>query len=139
MPDTTPESRLAEHADELATWLREIAADGEDFAREQIPLVAEEIVAWHFWKHTALTSFCLLALCVFIPVVVFTCLKVRAGAKGYWCHATAFIDDRAFSYLLFAGFGAVASLTQAAIGCHHIIKTIVAPRLVILDYLKDLT
>ena len=121
--------KVNEQLAELLAFVKKGAEATTDFAVEQAPLVAREIVAWTFWHAIA---GCLLA--VFAAAFAFWCGRVVKR----WANRRDVGEE-----LMFPVFGAAAA-GLVAVGllvtnAPAAIKVAVAPRLVIIDYIGKLT
>lgn len=127
-------SRLEESQADIIVWLKETAENSADFVTEQAPLVCQEIVTFGRVWHTMDLIFCLFMLalgCFGVRMVV------KHGPEGFVetfnHHSAKAVAGLAMAFLglLVGTLGGVAALKSATIAWF-------APRLYIIDYLKDL-
>lgn len=117
-----------QNVNEAIDWLQKTGGSVQDFAAEQVPLYCREVVAWEFWSGVALMGGALLAL--LIGTAIF-----RKAWKAYG-------DDEEFvagASILFGIFLLVPCLITITYGASSSIKAAVAPRVVIVEHLKDMT
>lgn len=91
---------------------------GADFAVAQAPAVAQEIVAWELWSSVVL-------VCTGIVTLVTGFLAVRATMRNYDNVAAGVFGIIAFP----VGF------VMTVVNIYFAVRAIVAPRLVIIEYL----
>ena len=119
---------------EFLIKLMDAAQKGVETASAEIPMLLQEIVLWQLWRG----GFAAVVFAVLGGLVVW--IYVRAVWRRPWFE---FRDrDNFFAARIVGGFACIAAcgllltgFTQAA---EQVIKCLVAPRLVIIDYLKGL-
>jgi hypothetical protein len=114
--------------------LENVAQDISDFASDQIPLVIQEYLSWHFYSN--MISFVLMI--IFASISSFICYKlfnlrktVEAGVYDVGPKEMCTIGVVVFfiSTLLLTGL--------SSIPVSQMVKVKVAPRVVLIDWLKD--
>ena len=115
---------------EAIDWLQQTGGAIQDFAVEQAPLYCREVVAWEFWNSTILGS---TGLFMFIIGVVAFVKFIRFMKE----------DDlepnaRTLTAAAAMVFGLFIGLILATDHIPRAIKATVAPRLVIVEHLKNL-
>lgn len=117
--------QLNEHLVSLMDYIGSIAKDADAFARAQLPDVAREIVAWELWSSVffCFTSVAILALCIW---VFRKALRAMDDAP----------DGREIPMFMFSTIVGLISIIAILVNGHAAVKAAVAPRLVILDYVK---
>jgi hypothetical protein len=113
---------------ELVEWMTGVAKGGGDFLAEQAPMLAQEIVAWHFWS----SVFCAVIVVLIGSIVAVTCgvlFRYEVTSKReYWTPEPA----------AFSVFGVLIGFAIAIGGGgfhgYEAVKAAVAPRLVIIEY-----
>lgn len=115
---------------QLLEWVGSAAEKGGTFLEQELPLFAHEVVAWYFWSSIFL---CCVFACIGIFLVVLSYIlhSFWAEAKDRyvqeWCVAGMLVT---FIFGCFSLFGASTSNGYSAV------KAYVAPRVVLLDYVK---
>ena len=112
--------KVKEQLADLLAFVKAGAEKTTEFAVEQAPLVAREIVAWEFWS--ALGG---VALCVAAIVVLVRIAKAPSDYRDEFVHVYLWAG-----VIIFSVVGLVAASA--------VIKSTVAPRLVIIDYIGRL-
>lgn len=115
--------QLNERLVSLMDYIGSVAKDADAFARAQLPDVAREIIAWELWRSVFLLAPAIAAL--WLAMLFFR--KGKAVIKSDDPFAWFFIA------VVLAVFGTAGAITSGA----SAIKAVVAPRLVILDYVKE--
>lgn len=119
------QAKLNESGAELIDWLRGVAEKGGEFVAEQAPLLAEEIVAWHFWSSVFMAVVLLLGAAFVFCVSAVIWFKAR---RVFW-------DDYGPEPVLILPFIVVSLLLVfAASNCYEAVKASVAPRIVLIEY-----
>lgn len=117
--------------EEVLGWLKETAEKGADFIETQAPLLANEIVAWHFWASVTMAV-------MFAVIVSLLVLVLR--------HCIAIIKTRKESTPEFAGafiFCSIGSVAVIVLGIaslvnvYEAVRASVAPRVVIIQHLSN--
>lgn len=119
---------------ELINWLKDAAESAGEFVQREAPLVANEIVAWHFWSSVGGIAFCSLAASLAWGVAGWFFLRwkafgyeLRDGQKGEGCGILFFA-------LTLTGFAIF--LPGLGFNGYEAIKAKVAPRVVIIEYIR---
>jgi hypothetical protein len=111
--------------------LESVANKTGDFAIEQAPLVAKEIITWELWSHAfgALSALAVIALCVLVSK------RLYKNATKDGCDI---MDSPIAPPLIFVMsiIGAIASFAFV-FDVSKVIKTQVAPRLIIIEKLAE--
>lgn len=120
----------------LLTYLRETASDLDSFAREQLPLLAQDILNWVLFS-SLLNLFIWLLFWIPSTILFIRWLFFRKepafdnhnnlSDRGYWILASSI----AF------GFTSLIGIPVCVVNGSDVVKALVAPRLVILDYVTD--
>lgn len=110
----------------LLDYLSSVAKDDDTFARAEIPQVASEIVAWELWS----------GVLWIIPCIIGCYISYRLCRKGVVTLKSRGVDE---SFPLFVVCAVVAFFSAIGLSSNgtNILKSIVAPRLVILDYVRS--
>lgn len=101
----------------------QLVKSGGDFAAEQMPLLVQEMIAWGLWSATARLAFSVIAF------VVGVCL-IRRGAKD----PNADLGPPLIGLGLFVG---VLGFIGTVFETQSVIKVTAAPRIYVLEQLKD--
>lgn len=127
------EKELTKNIEKVAGWVASTASEGEAFVREQAPLVAQEIVNWHFWS-----SVCIVAIMAALSVPVIWCiyLLVRFLLQG-GANPERY-GEAAFCVLVILVCVQVGLTIPAFINSYEAVKAAVAPRIVIIETLRTL-
>jgi hypothetical protein len=113
---------MNDRLDSLLAFLESTARD----ASEQVPLVAEEIVRWHVFAHAA----------GFIVGTLFVVAGIAAMWRAWKTWEINAIGGADF--LLVGGGGAlVGGAITALVQGSLLLKGLLAPRIVVLDYVRD--
>lgn len=113
---------------EAIDWLQQTGGQLQDFAAEQAPLYCREVVAWEFWIGIAGS---LLGL----AITLFGAWLVRKGMQ--LSRAPESCGEEVFPLWL-GGTAVVASICVLCAMAPRTIKAAVAPRLVIVEHLRQL-
>lgn len=149
MTDQTTNDRLNDALDFLMRSMQET----KDFTMEQAPLVAKEIVAWEFWKSSLAAVACLVAAVFALLVMRRVAVMVdrhyasvaeqareRKKSDGRYSLYCDDVDARysgEYKQLHWIGVGvAIFLCIPVVINTANAVKAAVAPRLVVLDYVK---
>lgn len=100
---------------------------GSDFAAEQLPLLAQEIINWYLWSSV------FLAVCFFVIAGIFLCVT-----KGLYNTAEESGKAEDQGAVLISGAVVIVSLVNAMTHSYSAVYALVAPRLVILDKISEL-
>lgn len=134
MTDTTPmneelQSKLAAILGSLSEQVQSATDAGVDFAKEQLPIVAQEVVRWGIAESAVWAAFWA------IPPIVFLFL-FRRGWRLAAKHA-----DESDGISIFLAVVATVALTAPSIGvvCNvaTLTKCIVAPRVYLIEWCAD--
>lgn len=109
-------------------WVRGFDTDPAKFLqdRAQLPDVAREIVAWELWRGVFLL----------VPAVVAVWLATFFYRKGMAVVKKNSRDADPFAWFLIATILACVGAAGTVMNGTSVVKAVVAPRLVILDYVK---
>jgi hypothetical protein len=107
-------------------YIGSVAKDADAFARAQLPDVAREIVAWELWSGVFLL----------VPAVVAVWLATFFYRKGMAVVKKNSRDADPFAWFLIATILACVGAAGTVTSGTSVVKATVAPRLVILDYVK---
>lgn len=117
----------ADKINELLTYLASTVQAGTDFAIEQAPAVAQEIVAWSFAFHLFWAIACGIVAIAGLSLML-------AGIVGAWRGGSS--DDCASAVLLGLVVLAVFIL-PACVNTALAIKAKIAPRVVVIDWVSS--
>lgn len=129
--------RLKESAADLINWTEKAAGKGSDFIAEQAPLVVKEVLAWNIWS-----SVVWIGIAASVWVVLFWFWRYVIKLTKDWEEYTprGGTSDRTAgriaSFCLAAGW-TIVSVLIISTQVMDITKAVVAPRLVILEMLKE--
>lgn len=112
---------------EAINWIQETASSVQDFAIEQAPLYCREVVAWEFWSGMALIGGALLVLVAGLLIL-----------KKVWKLLDGDEETVIGSSVLFGIFILLPCVIVITHGARNGIKAAVAPRVVIIEHLKDI-
>lgn len=121
------EKRLLESMDKITIWIEE----AESFAREQAPLVVQELLDYRFAEHLAKLIFVLLLI---VTLIGFARFSYKKAVDWNWENAG---EGWAFS----VGISIIASFLFSAIALFEVIpllKIWYAPRVYVLEQLRHL-
>ena len=121
--------QLNERLVSLMDYIGSVAKDADAFARAQLPDAAREIVAWELWSGVARA--------VFGVTIAFFAVKYGYRVLRYFQRTDPKIAETPWPiaivvFVIAAIFGACLFADSATTA----IRAVVAPRLVILDYVK---
>lgn len=119
--DAELQKRMLEYLDTLEGTVKA----GADFAADQVPLLAQEWLAWCFWS-SVLGAAASIVVCLILGFTCWMLGRVKDPNEG---HVVAFIICCGLAVLLF--IPAAACTVQA-------VKVKVAPRVVLLEKISEL-
>lgn len=128
MTDEVMDQEVKQRLLSLVDYLGAAAKDAATFTTEQAPLVARDIVAWELWSNASIAAM-LIVLATALVVVARVCWaneKKERNSEGGWAFLCFIALATSFTLACFAFFGYT---TDA-------IKAVVAPRVVILEYVQ---
>lgn len=112
-------------------WLKETAEKGADFVETQAPLLANEIVAWHFWS-------CVTQAVMFASIATAAAFGVRWAFKVF---ETTKEGHPRFGFAIVVMIVSTVCLIVPpiafSIASYEAVKAAVAPRIVIIQYLSN--
>jgi|2_EtaG_2_1085320.scaffolds.fasta_scaffold00549_6 hypothetical protein len=120
-----PTDRIAEKLDEILAWTT-------DFAAEQAPLVAEEVINFAFWESAIVAVVCG-AILVVLAILYRHFYPVRSDRQD---DADWFMGQVLFN--AFAGIAVIWPIIFGFTAIHCLLKVTLAPRLYILEYISEL-
>lgn len=136
--------KLEESLVDILAWLKETAASGTDFVSEQAPIVCQEIVAFGRIWWTLLLILCLIAVATSVFLFRYANQKeaeaneIEDKHEAGWCRK----QKNLMAESVAAGFLFIALFLGGAVGIfacgYWCLLVWFAPRLYIIDYLKDL-
>lgn len=130
-------NKLNESGLELLEWMKGAAEKGGDFVAEQAPLLATEIVAWHFWSSVFIATVAVVAAVAMFACSV--CFYRWSRCKKWYSDPEVPIDGDCKEYHL-APSGILCALSLfallvVAVPCaYEAVKASVAPRIVLIEY-----
>jgi hypothetical protein len=102
----------------------------EDFLITEVPLVAQELIQWHLWSHLIpMLIWCVIGT---IGLLVANCIRKKIAVKkegGHYCGEEG-ADIMVFMVSL------VILVVSLGVNLPEVIKAKVAPRVLLLEYLK---
>jgi hypothetical protein len=113
----------------LLDYVGTTAKDADGFVREQAPMVAQEIVAWKFGVGVAQLSFGV----VLIVVWVMALITVLREEKKPFADRNEMVSVPCGMFLVMGG---VFMCILTVGGIYDTLRASVAPRLVVIDYIK---
>lgn len=115
--------------EQLLDWLR----NGGDFVKDQAPLVCQEIVKFGQFYHT-------LFLIILAPLTVALCVIGKKIFNKYkeTQHYKKIMDEPYSIVSVFSFIGALISFTFIIVNIYWLAMTIYAPRLYLINELKEL-
>lgn len=137
--DESMKQAAAENAEELVAWVKGLATEGEEFVREQAPLLAQEIIAWRFWENAVQAAAWLVLM---VAMICIATIMFRLMAK--LLRAEEGCEDDADKFVVFTIVFAVTAILAICSGFglmddgREAIKAAVAPRVVLLEELRRL-
>lgn len=126
---------LEQSLSDLLLWVETTAESTQGLVLEQAPLYVQELVAWHIWSNGLIALGCvLLAVLLAVPGV----LLVRKGQRALQDpNRKVDLED----YFIPGGTLLLVSLvlliTVGHAG-HEIVKGVVAPRVVVVEHLREI-
>lgn len=99
----------------------------EGFLVEQMPLVAQEYIDWYFWSSLGIAVFCATVVC-FAVIIGFWARMREIALEKAGCDVEQYVAMVIIAILTTVGF-LVGLLTSL----YHVLKVVVAPRLVLLE------
>ena len=121
--------------DKMVEWLTEAAQKGGDFIEREAPLYAQEAVAWAFWSGVIGVSIgaCLVVAGAILAWNAWRLSQLPEGDFNKSPNGTNLsVLGYGFGGFLFAAIGALA----VCCNCYGIVKSQVAPRVVIVQSLR---
>jgi hypothetical protein len=136
-PSTNFNDALVSNFNDLSHWIRDAASQVGGFVTDQTPLFIKEYLAWNLWQGVLNLTYCLVILLILAVV----------GVKVFkWC-ASKQKEDSDFLMdafpIWFVGGAVYAVLSVLILLCipdnvSQIVKTLVAPRVVLVEKIHDL-
>lgn len=118
----SPEAKLNSILDYLSSTVQ----SATEFTTTQAPLVAQEIVAWHFWSNLTILLFLVLGILGLSWVGVYALYQIIKK------------DDDDWSPIMLIAFAGAIILSLFGVGTgSEIVKNRVAPRIVVLDWVAN--
>ena len=127
------QSKLEASADKLIAFLEQSGSASVDFAKEQVPLVVEEILRWGWWSSAFVVS---TVVILFVAVLSAAIVVVR---KAQWSKSE--IDPTQVAGIVLGTSSVVLGMVAVAVvptNCHTMLKITVAPRIYLIEQLKGL-
>ena len=113
----------------LIEWVRMAAEKGQSFVETEAPLVASEILAWNFWCGMMMMSVPIIASLV----VIFCSVRLYDAC----CKNEEIGRPPEYLFTVLVSLICLIATLPAFAGATTVIKTVAAPRLVIIDYIKS--
>lgn len=115
------ESKLVECLDAV----KESASQAGEFARAELPLVAQEYIAWCWWGSATGVAFGLLFLILLAVSLFMAVFKTKNSATGEF-------------YFICALISLMLMVVSLPISTYELIKVSVAPRVVLLEKIDQI-
>lgn len=112
---------------EAINWIQATSESVQDFATEQAPLYCREVVAWELWSGIALVSASVITLIIGLALL-----------KKFWKATDNDEECILGSSIAFGIFILLPCIIVITHGARNSIKATVAPRVVIIEHLKDI-
>lgn len=120
-------------------WAKLTASKTTNFVSEQTPLYIQEYLAWIFWENL------LWAVIIFSSAIIFPCLAIKfyKQIKGW----SEYPVEKQFNinnviFIIFAILSVTSLISVLTAGFHDlstVIKVKVAPRVIIVEKIKEFT
>ena len=112
--------------------LEQVVEDGVDFTSEQASMVAQEIVLWTLWCSASYLLMCIITVFALIMVCKF-CWKYTRSWE---------VEEDRFAAratpIIITGVVTIPISLCVIINVGNLVQAIVAPRLVVIDYIRDI-
>lgn len=128
------QGKLAEILGSLSTQVQQATDASVDFAKEQLPLVAKEIVAWAIWSNAIAASLCLVGA---VACGLLCFLAWRLAERAYKKDSNSEEDFFWGMAGLAAAIVGVFLLIFSAARVSGIVKPIVAPRVYLIEWCAE--
>jgi hypothetical protein len=120
--------RISSYLDAIETY----AQGAGEFATEQAPLVAQEYLSWMFWSSLLTIAACALVITV-CTCIMYSAVRYIVRSKDSW-------DDHPQAlFLVFPIMFIFFSAVHAVDNIHVAVKVKVAPRVVLLEKVVELS
>jgi len=126
--ETTAKELLTVYLEKTLYWLESAGT----FVADQIPIFVQEVLAWAFWESIFFATICLLV------VIVDIIGAIQLGKKILWKEEVTYRMDGFNFFLSVLSFLPVLFIIGVFGRIADIIKVLVAPRLFLLEYVKEL-
>ncbi len=129
-----------EQIERILKFLADDIQSGRDFVMEQAPLVVQEYLTWVTWYHGIWVVCCLIAVAVVAPLGTHALKRFIAEANSHNEGSAEKLEAEGAATI--SGFVVIVAVALGGgFGCYNaicLIKVLVAPRIVILEYLSKL-
>jgi uncharacterized membrane protein YcjF (UPF0283 family) len=113
---------------ELMKWLHEAAENAGEFVQREAPLVANEIVAWSFWSNVVGCVEALIALALMVSIASWGLRNWKKANYGDSFFAVPSTLGIVLSLLI--------TFLPLSMCLSNAVKAAVAPRVVIIEYIR---
>ncbi len=127
--DDQVQEQMIDGGEELLGWLRGAVESSGEFAAEQAPLLAQEIVRWGIWLPAGIVLVCLL--------LQMACLVLARKAYSRYLE-TKDVNGCPFCFMMMLGALGVILLIPILTNTFRAFKPIIAPHLYIIERIAEL-
>jgi hypothetical protein len=121
-----------QNVNEAIDWIQKTGGSLQDFAVEQAPLYCREIVAWELWSNLCLVAG--MTICLIMAGLLWRKLWSNFNKEG------GGIADEPIAYgILVTLLGSIVCFCVFGNGVYGAVKAKVAPRIVIVEHLKEMS
>lgn len=119
----------------IQEWLKNTMDNGGDFVLREAPLVAQELIAWEFWSNAIIAGALLPAAVIIVGMLWWFRKEIYSGLAGR-CEGKAAMSIAA---LALGSAAIVVALLNGATCARKATKAAVAPRVVLIEKISELT
>lgn len=120
-----------QNVNEAIDWIQKTGGSLQDFAVEQAPLYCREIVAWELWSSLSIVVGT--SLCLIVAYLLLRKLWSRFDEGG------GSADEPLAYGILVTGLVSIVCFCFLVNGVYGAVKATVAPRIVIVEHLKEMS
>ena len=126
--ETTAKDLFVIYLEKTLNWLESAGT----FVADQIPIFVQEVLAWAFWENVFFAT-------IFLLIVIVDIIgAIQLGKKVLWKREATHMMDGFNFFLSVLSFLPVLFVIGLFGRIANVIKVLVAPRLYLLEYVKDL-